>query len=31
MAAKQKIEKRGMKLKKKFSSETTEPIPTKLC
>jgi hypothetical protein len=26
-----KIEKRGMKLKKMFSSETTEPISTKLC
>jgi hypothetical protein len=26
-----KIEKRGMKLKKIFSSETTEPISTKLC
>jgi hypothetical protein len=26
MAAKLKIEKRGMKLKKIFSSETTEPI-----
>jgi hypothetical protein len=31
MAAKLKIEKRGMKLKKIFSSETTEPIATKLC
>ena len=26
-----KLEKRGMQLKKKFSSETTEPISTKLC
>ena len=26
-----KLEKRGMKLKKIFSSETTEPISTKLC
>ena len=26
-----KLEKRGMKFKKKFSSETTEPISTKLC
>jgi hypothetical protein len=26
-----KIEKGGMKLKKIFSSETTEPISTKLC
>jgi hypothetical protein len=26
-----KLEKRGMKLKKNFSSETTEPISTKLC
>jgi hypothetical protein len=31
MAAKLKIEKRWKKLKKKFSSETTEPISTKLC
>ena len=31
MAAKPKIEKRGMKLKKNFSSETTEPFSTKLC
>jgi hypothetical protein len=32
MATKQKIEKRGDKIKKKiFSSETTEPISTKLC
>jgi hypothetical protein len=30
MAAKLKIEKRGMKFKKIFSSETTEPISTKL-
>jgi hypothetical protein len=30
MAAKLKIEKGGMKLKKIFS-ETTEPISTKLC
>jgi hypothetical protein len=29
MATKLKIEKRGMKLKKNFSSETTEPISTK--
>ena len=26
-----KLEKRGMKLKKIFSSETTEPVSTKLC
>jgi hypothetical protein len=26
-----KLEKRGMKLKKIFSSETTAPISTKLC
>ena len=26
-----KFEKRGMKFKKVFSSETTEPISTKLC
>jgi hypothetical protein len=33
MAAKLKIEKRGDEIKKKFSSETTEPISisTKLC
>jgi hypothetical protein len=32
MAAKLKIEKGGMTFKKKiFSSETTEPISTKLC
>jgi hypothetical protein len=31
MATKLKIEKGGMKLKKIFSSETTEPISTKLC
>jgi hypothetical protein len=32
MAAKLKIEKRGDGIKKKiFSSETTEPISTKLC
>jgi hypothetical protein len=31
MAAKLKIEKRRMKFKKIFSSETTEPISTKLC
>ena len=31
MASKLKIEKGGMKFKKKFSSETTEPISTKLC
>ena len=31
MAAKLKIEKGGMKLKKIFSSETTEPISTKVC
>jgi hypothetical protein len=32
MGAKLKIEKWGMKLKKKiFSSETTEPISTTLC
>jgi hypothetical protein len=31
MAARQKIEKGGMKLKKFFSSETTEPISTELC
>jgi hypothetical protein len=30
MAAKLKIEKRDMKLKKIFPSETTEPISTKL-
>jgi hypothetical protein len=30
MAAKLKIEKGG-EIKKKFSSETTEPISTKLC
>jgi hypothetical protein len=26
-----KLEKRGIKFKKNFSSETTEPISTKLC
>jgi hypothetical protein len=26
-----KLKKGGMKIKKKFSSETTEPISTKLC
>jgi hypothetical protein len=31
MAAKLKNRKEGMKFKKKFSSETTEPISTKLC
>jgi hypothetical protein len=31
MAAKLKREKGGMKFKKIFSSETTEPISTKLC
>ena len=31
MAAKLKIEKRGDEIKKNFSSETTEPISTKLC
>ena len=31
MAAKLKIDKRGMKLKKNFSSETTVPVSTKLC
>jgi hypothetical protein len=31
MAAKLEIGKGGMKLKKMFSSETTEPISTKLC
>ena len=31
MATKLKIEKGGMKWKKIFSSETTEPISTKLC
>jgi hypothetical protein len=31
LSSKLKIEKRGMKLKKIFSSETTEPISTKLC
>jgi hypothetical protein len=31
MATKLKIEKRGMKFKKIFSSVTTEPISTKLC
>jgi hypothetical protein len=31
MAAKLKIEKGGMKLKKNFSSETRETISTKLC
>jgi hypothetical protein len=32
MAAKLKIEKRGDEINKKiFSSETTEPISTKLC
>jgi hypothetical protein len=32
MATKLKIEKRGDEIKKKiFSSETTEPISTKLC
>jgi hypothetical protein len=31
MATKLKIEKEGMKLKKIFSSETTEPISTKVC
>ena len=31
MATKLKIEKGGMKLKKIFSSETTEPISTKVC
>jgi hypothetical protein len=31
MAAKLKIGKRGMKLKKNFSSEITEPISAKLC
>jgi hypothetical protein len=32
MAAKLEIEKRGDEIKKKmFSSETTEPISTKLC
>jgi hypothetical protein len=32
MAAKLKIEKRGVEIKKNiFSSETTEPISTKLC
>jgi hypothetical protein len=32
MTAKLKIEKRGDEFKKKiFSSETTEPISTKLC
>jgi hypothetical protein len=31
MAAKLKIEKGGMKFKKKNFSETTEPISTKLC
>jgi hypothetical protein len=31
MAAKIKIEKGGMKFKKIFSSETREPISTKLC
>jgi hypothetical protein len=31
MAAKLKIEKRGDEIKKIFSSETTEPISTKLC
>jgi hypothetical protein len=31
MAAKLKIEKRGDGIKKIFSSETTEPISTKLC
>jgi hypothetical protein len=30
MASKLKIEKRGMKLKKIFSSETTEPTSTNL-
>jgi hypothetical protein len=30
MAAKLKLEKGGMKLKKIFSSETTEPISAKL-
>jgi hypothetical protein len=31
MAAKLKIEKSVDEIKKKFSSETTEPISTKLC
>jgi hypothetical protein len=31
MATKLKIEKKGDKIKKIFSSETTEPISTKLC
>jgi hypothetical protein len=31
MATKLKIEKRGKNLKKIFSSETTDPISTKLC
>jgi hypothetical protein len=31
MAAKLKIEKRGGEIEKIFSSETTEPISTKLC
>jgi hypothetical protein len=31
MAAKLKIEKGGDEIKKKFSSEITEPISTKLC
>jgi hypothetical protein len=31
MAAKLKIEKREEEFKKIFSSETTEPISTKLC
>ena len=31
MAAKLKIEKRGDEIKKKISSESTEPISTKLC
>jgi hypothetical protein len=31
MATKLKIEKGGMKLKKIFSSETTDPISTNVC
>jgi hypothetical protein len=31
MAAKLEIEKGGMKFKKMFSSETTQPNSTKLC